>query len=179
MANKISNKLYILFKKRIRQIIETLTQRAQPQIEAFHERKRQISKEFLENLCKWYPKEYAFMEAVEFFIHELDIGTATTLPEAIKNFREDQYRKNVVENQEKMINNQKTMINNQIIMINNQKIMISKQNEMIRQQMVGNCIAAATFSEVQNISSTVSNIDANTRMTASYVSDIAKYFPRW
>ena len=134
-------------------------QKIQAEIEAFHERKRQISKEYLTNLCKWFHEEYAFMEAVEFFIHELELGTAKNLPEAIKNFREAQFRKEVKENQK--------------IMINNQEIIISNQDEMIRQQMIGNFIAAATWVETKSIANSVSNIEANTSITAKYAGDIA------
>ncbi len=141
-------------------------QKIQAQIEAFNQRRQAISREYLTNLCNWFHEEYAFMEAVDFFIHELELGTAETLPEAIKNFREAQFRREVIENQ-------KTMIENQKIMIDNQEIMISKQDEMIRQQMLGNVIAAATLVQTMSIANSVSNIESNTSRTARYAGDIA------
>lgn len=141
-------------------------QRIQAQIEAFNQRRQAISREYLTNLCKWYHEDYAFMDAVNYFIREIELGTATTLPEAIKNFREEQFRNKVIENQETMIKNQKTMIDNQ-------EIMISKQDEMIRQQMLGNVIAAATLVQTMSIANSVSNIESNTSRTARYAGDIA------
>lgn len=141
-------------------------QKLQAQIEAFNQRRQAISREYLTNLCKWYHEDYAFMDAVNYFIREIELGTATTLPEAIKNFREAQFRREVVENQ-------KTMIENQKIMINNQEIMISKQDEMIRQQMLGNIISAATLVQTTNIANSVSNIESNTSRAAKYAGDIA------
>lgn len=141
-------------------------QKIQVQIEAFNQRRQQISKEYLTNLCRWYHEDYAYMEAVDYFIREIELGTATTLPEAIKLYREELFRREVIENQ-------KTMIENQRIMINNQEIMISKQDEMIRQQMLGNVIAAATLVQTMSIANSVSNIESNTSRTARYAGDIA------
>lgn len=163
--NKKRTKQYQAVLEQNNQIMAN-NQRVQAEIQAFHERKRQISREYLTDTCRWFHEEYAFMEAVEFFIHELELGTATTLPEAIKNFREYEFRKQVIENQ-------KTMIDNQKIMINNQEIMISNQEEMIRQQMIGNFIAAATWMETRSIANSARSIEANTSATARYAGEAA------
>ena len=102
------------------------------------------------------------MEAVNFFIHELERGTATNLPEAIKNFREDQYRKSVLRNQGIAIDRLGKMIEQNNVIIDNQKILISGQQELIRQQMLGNMIAAATWNETRNIANNTREIANNT-----------------
>ena len=102
------------------------------------------------------------MEAVDFFIHELELGTATNLPEAIKNFREDQYRKSVLRNQGIAIDRLGKMIEQNNVIIDNQKILISGQQELIRQQMLGNMIAAATWNETRNIANNTREIANNT-----------------
>ena len=137
-------------------------QKIQQELEVFHERKRQISKEYLTSVCQWYHEDYAFMEAVDFFIHELELGTATNLPEAIKNFREDQYRKSVLRNQGIAIDRLGKMIEQNNVIIDNQKILISGQQELIRQQMLGNMIAAATWNETRNIANNTREIANNT-----------------
>lgn len=141
-------------------------QKLQAQIEAFNQRRQAISREYLTNLCKWYHEDYAYMDAVNYFIRAIELGTAATLPEAIKLYHEELFRRKVIENQETMIKNQKTMINNQ-------EIMISKQDEMIRQQMLGNIISAATLVQTMNIANSVSNIESNTSRAAKYAGDIA------
>lgn len=156
--NKIRTEQYQAALEQNNQIM-AYNQRIQMEIEAINQRRLQISKEYLTNLCKWYPEDYAYMDAVKYFIHQIELGTATTLPEAIKLYHEQLFRSEVTENQ-------RTMINNQEVMINNQKIMISKQDEMIRQQMLGNVIAAATLMQTMSIAKSVRGIEANTSAAA-------------
>lgn len=130
------------------------------EIEEFHARKQHISKEYLSNLGQWFPEEYAFMEAVEYFIRELELGTVSNLPEAIKSFREYKFRRKVIDNQQAMIDNQ--------------GIMILRQEEMIRQQMLGNFIAASTLNETRRMSDTLKDVEKNTEETAYYAKETAE-----
>lgn len=122
--------------------IEAYNMRVRAEIEDLHKRKKLISGEYDTSVCPWFPREYCYMDAVNYFIRELELGTATTLPEAIKNYREHLF-------QERVIGALGEMNDRLRIVINNQDVMIRKQEELIRQQMFGNAIACATWDEVK------------------------------
>ncbi len=146
-------------------------QRIQEYIEELHVRKQLISQECVEKILPWFPREYCYHEAINYFIHELEIGTASNLAEAIMNYREYQYRRGVANK----LSNMSNMLN---VMINNQQVVMSQQEEIVRQQIVGNCINAATLNEARNIADSARSIEFNTQMTAANTGWIARNINR-
>lgn len=139
---------------------------AQRQIAGIENRRQMISREYITSICPWFPKEYCYFEAVDFFLHELELGTATTLPEAIKNYREELFRRGVTERLDSLGRKME-------VMIDNQRVMIDKQDEIIRQQMLGNAIAAATLVQTMNIADNTRNIADNTGQIARNTGNIS------
>ncbi len=125
------------------------------QIQEVQNRRQRISHEYVTSICPWFPREYCYFEAVDFFLHELELGTASTLPEAIKNYREFLFQKGVTERLDGLGRKME-------VMIDNQKVMIDRQEEMIRQQMLGNAIAAANLIQNMKIAQNTGAIAANT-----------------
>lgn len=164
--NKLQTQQYQAVMAQNQQIL-ALNQRVQQQIIEVHKRKELISQEYITSICPWFPKEYCYFEAIDYFIHELQIGTATTLPEAIKNYRQYLFENKVTGKLDQIAENQSTMIRN--------------EEEMIRQQMIGNFIACASWMETKNISNNVrniarntSNVELNTRATAWNTYNVAQ-----
>ena len=132
-----------------------------------------ISQEYMQNIVEWYPKDYGYPSAVDFFINLVENHLATTIQECVEQYNTYLFRQEVADNQQEMIGNQK-------VMIGNQEVMISKQDKMIKAQMVGNVIAAvnmmaniATAGNTANIAESASNIERNTARTAKNTERIA------
>ena len=132
-----------------------------------------ISQEYMKNIIEWYPKDYGYPSAVDFFINLVENHLATTIQECVEQYNTYLFRQEVTDNQQEMIGNQK-------VMIGNQEVMISKQDKMIKAQMVGNMIAAvnmmaniATAGNTANIAESASNIEMDTAQIAKNTKRIA------
>ncbi|MDI3537012.1 MAG: hypothetical protein PWR12_1210 [Eubacteriaceae bacterium] len=94
--------------------------------------------EITKNLQAWYPKDYCYLSAIDYFINLVENHMAETIQRAVELYLDDmRYR----------ITNQKLdrIVDGMVVMINNQKIIISNQDRMIQQQIIGNCINAANL----------------------------------
>ena len=132
-----------------------------------------ISQEYMKNIIEWYPKDYGYPSAVDFFINLVENHLATTIQECVEQYNTYLFRQEVTDNQQEMIGNQE-------VMIGNQEVMISKQDKMIKAQMVGNMIAAvnmmaniATAGNTANIAESASNIEMDTAQIAKNTKRIA------
>lgn len=123
------------------------------------DRRTLISQEYMQNIIEWYPKDYGYPSAVDFFINLVENHLATTIQECVEQYNTHMFRQKVTDNQQEMLANQK-------VMINNQEIMITKQDKMIRQQMIGNAIAAVNM--MANVATA-----GNTAQIANNTADIA------
>lgn len=131
-----------------------------------------ISQEYMQNIIEWYPKDYGYPSAVDFFINLVENHLATTIQECVEQYNTHLFRQEVTDNQQ--------------VMINNQVVMISKQEEMIRQQMIGNVIAAANLmtniamaGNTADIAESARNIERNTAQTAQNTASIADSAARY
>lgn len=121
------------------------------QIQDVKGRKRQVSREFLENAGSWFPQEYCYYDSVDFCIHELQFGMASELGEAFRNYREELHRR-YVENKLREISG---MIS---IVIDNQAVIVSTQEALLRQQMIGTFISCATWEETRKLNQSIADM---------------------
>lgn len=121
------------------------------QIQDVKGKKGQVSREFLENAGSWFPREYCYYAAVDFFIHELQFGMASTLGEAVRNYREEMHRRYV----EKKLDELAGMLS---IVIDNQAVIVSTQEALLRQQMIGTFISCATWEETRRASQSITDM---------------------
>ena len=131
-------------------LVESTNKKIVTEIEKIHDRKIRISEEYQKNIISWFPRDYGYLKAVDYFINLIDNHMATTIQEAVEQYRNYEYQQAMLAAQQVMLNqqniligNQEMMIGNQEVMIGNQKIMISNQEELVRQQMHGNMINSA------------------------------------
>ncbi|HEX3022713.1 MAG TPA: hypothetical protein VHP81_10010 [Lachnospiraceae bacterium] len=94
------------------------------QIDQLVQRKQAISNEYTRNCIQWYPKDYGYLSAVDYFINQVDNHLASTMKEAVNN-----YIKYINDLKEEEFRNTVT----------------SQNDEMIRQQMIGNSIQMANY----------------------------------
>lgn len=114
-------------------------------------KKAQVSREFLENAGSWFPQEYCYYDAVDFLIHELQYGMASTLGEAFRNYREELHRRYV----KKKLDELTGMIS---IVIDNQAVIVSTQEALLRQQMIGTFISCATWEETRRFNQSIADM---------------------
>lgn len=143
-------------------------------------RRALISQEYMQNIIEWYPKDYGYPTAVDFFINLVENHLATSIQECVEQYNTHLFRQEVTDNQQEMLDNQSVMIDNQAVMIDNQEIMISKQDKMIKAQMFGNAIAAVnmmanitTAGNTADIANSARSIERNTAQTAQNTASIA------
>ena len=141
------------------------------QIQQIANKRSLISEEYMQNIIEWYPRDYGYPSAVDFFINLVENHLATTIQECVEQYDTHMFRQKVTDNQQEMIDNQQ-------VMLENQQIMISKQDEMIRQQMIGNTIA--TVNMMANIATArnTSQIAANTADIAHHTQNISEHTRR-
>ncbi len=125
-----------------------------------------ISQEYMQNIIEWYPKDYGYPSAVDFFINLVENHLATTIQECVKQYNTHLFRQEVTDNQQEMLDNQ--------------KVMISKQEEMVKLQMIGNMIAAANLmtnitmaNNTADIAERARNIERTSAQTAQNTASIA------
>ena len=125
-----------------------------------------ISQEYMQNIIEWYPKDYGYPSAVDFFINLVENHLATTIQECVKQYNTHLFRQEVTDNQQEMLDNQ--------------KVMISKQEEMVKLQMMGNMIAAANLmtniamaNNTADIAERARNIERTSAQTAQNTASIA------
>lgn len=94
--------------------------------------------EITRNLQEWFPKDYCFLNAIDYFINLVENHMADTIQKAVELYLDDMRHR---------ITNQKLdqIRGGMLVMINNQQVMMTKQDEMIRQQIIGNCINSANL----------------------------------
>lgn len=99
------------------------------EIEGIQKKKKLLCLELSKNAQEWFPKDYSYLSAVNYFINLVENHMANTIQEAVKLYLDDiRYR---------AINGKLAKVSDGIkIMINNQEIMISRQEEMIRQEIL-------------------------------------------
>ena len=114
----------------------------------------------MQNIIEWYPKDYGYPAAVDFFINQVENHLATTIQECVEQYNTYTFRQKVTDNQK--------------IMIGNQQIMISKQDEMIRQQMIGNAIATVNMMANVATAHNTANIAHNTADIAYHTQNISE-----
>ncbi len=120
------------------QMIEQQNQELEVEISKIRDRKLAVSQEYQRNVLTWFPKDYGYLEAVNYFMQLVENHRVDTIREAVDLYDTYVYRK-------EMTLKQDAMLNNQIVTINNQKVLISKQDNLVRQQMVGNMINVANM----------------------------------
>lgn len=120
-------------------------------IQDIKSRKGQVSREFVENAGSWFPREYCYYDAVDFLIHELQFGMASSLGEAFRNYREELHRRYV----EKRLDELAGMIS---IVIDNQAVIVSTQEALLRQQMIGTFISCATWEETRKLNQGIADM---------------------
>lgn len=130
------------------------------QIQQIANRRVLISEEYMQNIIEWYPKDYGYPAAVDFFINQVENHLATTIQECVEQYNTYTFRQKVTDNQK--------------IMIGNQQIMISKQDEMIRQQMIGNAIATVNMMANVATAHNTANIAHNTADIAYHTQNISE-----
>ncbi len=122
-------------------MIQENNRKVYERIEDIHRRKKAVSSEYLTNVPDLLPKkdeyEYRTVEAVGYFIRELKNGIATSLPEAIKNYRQYRFREEM-------------RIKTDAV-LRSQEMARRQQEDMIAQQMIGNLIGFATFMEASKM----------------------------
>lgn len=89
--------------------------------------------EITRNLQEWFPKDYCYLNAIDYFINLVENHMAETIQKAVELYLNDMRYQ---------ITNQKLdqFKGGMQLMINNQQVIISKQDAMLRQQIIGNCI---------------------------------------
>lgn len=112
------------------------------EIQHIHNRKLMISQEYMRNIILWYPKDYGYLRAIDFFINQVENHLASNIKELVEQYQTYEFRQSVMGGIR--------------VIINNQQIMISKQDELIRQQMIGNMI---------NMANLATNISTNAKMS--------------
>lgn len=145
------------------------------QLKQINNKRTLISKEYLQSIITWYPKDYAYLSAVNYFINQVENHMANTIQECVEQYNTYLFRQQITENQQ-------AMLNNQIVMINNQRVMISKQEEMVRQQMIGNAIATvsmmanvATANNTRNIANSAANTERHAGNIANSAASTAQH----
>lgn len=116
------------------------------ELDDLYSKKMRISNLFMENYGnKWYPVQYAYVDAVDKFIEYLDSGEASTVGEMVSTYKRDVHYNNVE----------------------------TQNNKMIQQQMIGNVINTAnlftnlyTASKTKNINDNIENIRESVRNNA-------------
>lgn len=152
-VNSDNQKYYLRIVEENRRI-EDNNRKIESEIVDIHKRKQLISQEYRDSIAPWFPNEYLYKSAIEFFIRELQIGTARTLPEAILNYKEHLHRQKV----EDALNGMNTKMN----------IMISNQERMIFQQMIGNWINYATWQEARKMNQSMDIFKESGKINYTY-----------
>lgn len=130
------------------------------QIQQIANRRVLISEEYMQHIIEWYPKDYGYPAAVDFFINQVENHLATTIQECVEQYNTYTFRQKVTDNQK--------------IMIGNQQVMISKQDAMIRQQMIGNAIATVNMMANMATAQNTANIAHNTANIAYHTQNISQ-----
>lgn len=122
-----------------------------------------VQEQYTEEISRWYPCDYCYIEAAEFFLNAIKNFRADNVKEAINLFENTKHQQRVEQNQKQMVQQQNTMIQQQ-------NVMVQQQNEMIRKQNLSNILAigglimqAGTQSAINNAAyGTQSAINRNT-----------------
>lgn len=122
--------------------------------------------EITRNLQEWFPKDYCFLNAIDYFINLVENHMADTIQKAVELYLDDmRYR----------ITNQKLdqIKGSMLVMINNQQVMMSKQDEMIRQQIIGNCINSANLANNMAMRRDIKDVGDSAERAAKAASNAA------
>ncbi|MBP3339744.1 MAG: hypothetical protein J6L69_10110 [Lachnospiraceae bacterium] len=130
------------------------------QIEEIRKQKCEIANEYRKNALTWFPKDYGYLSAVNYFINLVENHMVTNIQDAVEKYLTYMYRAEVT-------GELKAIKANQTIMINNQRIMISQQEELVRQQILGNMINSANLAVNISNNAKLTNIQSSAASTAS------------
>lgn len=130
-------------------------------INQINNRRRLISQEYMENIIAWYPKDYGYLSAVEFFINLVENHLAETIQECVEQYNTHMFREEVKENQK-----------------DTQKIVITAYENIVRQQMIGNMIATANLVANMATAANTANIANNTSDIAHHTENISEHTRR-
>lgn len=109
-------------------------------LQAIRQQRQLLVNRYGRHCDNWFPQSYGYMEAVNFFIGQVQNHTTDRekVIDRYLDYKRDQETRQYRED----------MRNFQRVNIENQSLMISQQDEIIRQQMIGNVINLFTLSQV-------------------------------
>ncbi|MGN0484793.1 MAG: hypothetical protein ACI4HI_14700 [Lachnospiraceae bacterium] len=128
------------------QKVEQQNAQIQNQLAVFQKEIDTVCADYARNCSSWYPKDYSYMEAVDFFIHCIENYRAETLKEAINLYEEELHRRRVEEAHKEMIHTQHSMTRNQEQMIQQQDY----ANELARQSLNEQRRSGASLSAIRD-----------------------------
>ncbi|WP_414150218.1 hypothetical protein ACIZ62_12075 [Acetobacterium carbinolicum] len=122
--------------------------------------------EITRNLQEWFPKDYCFLNAIDYFINLVENHMADTIQKAVELYLDDMRHR---------ITSQKLdqIKGGMLVMINNQQVMMSKQDEMIRQQIIGNCINSANLANNMAMRRDIKDVGDSAERAAKAASNAA------
>ena len=132
------------------------------EIQKICDKKQLISQEYQKNVLAWFPRDYGYPSAVEYFINKVENHVANTIGEAVQQYETDRYR------QQKL---------NEIKNIN--KTIKEGQDELIRQQMIGNMINLANNARLGQIANASERAAFSAAQTADAANRMANRIGRY
>lgn len=133
--------------------IQRRNQAIAAEVENIHSRKYMVSQEYQQNVLTWFPRDYGYLSAVDYFINLVENHLVSNIQEAVKEYNTYMHRKKTLENQETMLEYGREML--------------SKQDRLIKEQMLGNLLNAANLAANIGNGRRLDNIERTTARGAS------------
>ena len=123
------------------------------EVNRIHKQKAFISQAFLKEAQEWFPRDYGYRTAVDYFIWLVENHAVDNMKEAVTKIQE-QIR------HEELMQEQREIKEYLGVIIQNQNVIIHQNEELVRQQMLGNMINTANYVTNRSINSNVSQMNA-------------------
>ena len=81
--------------------------------EALIQQIKEVQQQYTDEISGWYPCDYCYIEAAEFFLNAVKNSRADSIKEAVNLYEETNHRQRLEENQQQMLQQQNTMIKQQ------------------------------------------------------------------
>ena len=75
--------------------------------EALIQQIKEVQKQYTDEISGWYPCDYCYIEAAEFFLNAVKNSRADSIKEAVNLYEETNHRQRLEENQQQMLQQQK------------------------------------------------------------------------
>ena len=131
------------------------------EVNRIHNQKAFISQAFLKEAQEWFPRDYGYREAVDYFIWLVENHAVDNMKEAVAHIQEKIRH-------EELMQEQRDIKEYLGVIIHNQNVMIRQNDELVRQQMLGNMINSANWMTNRSIDSNLSQMNARQQNRRRY-----------